>query len=270
MDSLPEPPALNGKVIVVVGGTSGIGWAATRAFCQAGARVVALGLDDACAREAEVHIGATGRVVCGDARQPETAAKAIEEALRVFGGFHGLFHVAGGSGRKWGDGPLHELTDEGWIQTLDLNLTSVMYSNRAAVRHFLQQQSPGAVLNVGSVLADSPSPAFFSTHAYVAAKAAIAGFTRSCAAFYAPQGIRFNVLSPGLVATPMSRRAQTDPRIAAFIRSKQPLDSGRIGAPEDLTAAAVFFLSDAARFVTGQELAVDGGWSVSEGQVPPP
>ncbi len=120
-------------------------------------------------------------------------------------------------------------------------------------------------MNLGSVTPFAPSPRFFATHAYAAAKAAIQGLTTSAAAYYAPHGIRFNVLLPGLTETPMSRRAATDPTIAEFIRNKQPLGGGRIGQPADLDAAIVFFLSEASRFVTGQALAVDGGWSVSEG-----
>ena len=121
---------------------------------------------------------------------------------------------------------------------------------------------------MSSVLGWSPSPKFFATHAYAAAKAAVIGFTKSCAAYYAPQNIRFNVIAPGLIETPMSRRAAGDETIQKFIASKQPLDGGRIGAPQDLDAAVVYLLSDESRFVTGQVLAIDGGWGVSEGQVP--
>jgi len=263
---MPEP--LAGKVLVVIGGTGGLGRSAVRACLTAGARVVAVGREpdaaDALQREAPDRVHA----LVADATLPATAEEAIARALELFGGFHGLYHVAGGSGRAQGDGPLHELTDAGWEYTLRLNLTSVMYSNRAAVRAFLRRGTGGAVLNCGSVLARAPSPEFFSTHAYTAAKAALEGLTRAAAARYAPHRIRFNLLAPGLVATPMSRRAQADPTIMDFIRHKQPLDGGRIGQPEDLDAAVVFFLSDAARFVTGQVLAVDGGWSVSEGRPP--
>jgi NAD(P)-dependent dehydrogenase (short-subunit alcohol dehydrogenase family) len=168
-----------------------------------------------------------------------------------------------------GDGPLHEVTDEGLRATLELNLHSIMLSNRAALQQFLADGRGGAILNMGSVLGCSPSPEFFATHAYAAAKAAVVGFTKSAAAYYAPHNIRLNVLAPALVETPMARRAAGDERIQKFIAAKQPLDGGRIGQPEDCDGAAVFLLSDAARFVTGQVLAVDGGWSVSEGQVPP-
>lgn len=258
---------LSGKVLVLIGGTTGIGLSAARAFLAAGARVVVVGRNPESVAAAEVVLGAKAMAFAGDATQPETAERAIGEAVSAFGGFHGLYHVAGGSGRRDGDGPLHELTDAGWEATLDLNLTSVMRSNRAAVRQFLAQGSGGSILNVGSVLASRPSPRFFATHAYAAAKSAIEGLSTSLASYYADAGIRVNVLAPALVETPMSQRAAQDERIQRFIRTKQPLDGGRIGQPEDLDAAAVFFLSDAARFCTGQVLRVDGGWGVSEGQV---
>src|SRR5687767_13973597 len=118
---------------------------------------------------------------------------------------------------------------------------------------------------MSSVLAYAPSPKHFATHAYAAAKAAVIGMTRSAAAYYAPHDIRFNVIAPALVETPMSKRAANDEQIQKFIAHKQPLDGGRIGRPEDADAAAVYFLSDQSKSVTGQVLAVDGGWSVTEG-----
>ncbi len=257
---------LDSKVLVVIGGTSGLGLSAAKAFVREGARVVVVGRSGEKVQAVERELGPAVAGFAADAMQPDSAARAIALALEKFGGFHGLYHVAGGSGRKHGDGPLHELTDEGWQFTLNENLTSLLYSNRAAVRQFLTQGTGGSVLNMGSVLGWSPAPGFFATHAYATAKAGIIGLTQTAAAHYAKDNIRFNVLAPALVATPMSTRAQADPAILAFIRTKQPLDGGRIGQPEDLDAAAVFFLSDESKFATGQVLAVDGGWCVSEGQ----
>ncbi|HAW02620.1 MAG TPA: short-chain dehydrogenase, partial [Verrucomicrobiales bacterium] len=145
-------------------------------------------------------------------------------------------------------------------------LDSVFYSNRAALRVFLEQGQGGSILNCGSVLGFSPSPHFFSTHAYATSKAAMVGMVKSSAAYYAKEGIRVNLLCPGLIATPMSERAQKNQPIMDFIRTKQPLDGGRIGVPQDLDDAAALLLSDGARFITGQVLSVDGGWTVSEGQ----
>ena len=256
-------PALSGKSLVVIGGTTGLGLSAARAFVAAGARVIVVGRNAESGAVAQAVLGNAGIVLCADACDPATAPRAIDEAVRVFGGFHGLYHVAGGSGRRAGDGPLHELTDDGWRATFDLNLTSLMISNRAAVRQFLAQKTGGSILNMSSVLAFSPSPEHFATHAYAAAKAAAIGFSKSIAAYYAPQNIRVNVLAPALVETPMAQRAATDETIRAFIKTKQPLDGGRIGQPADLDAAAVYFMSDGARFTTGQVLAIDGGWCVT-------
>lgn len=175
--------------------------------------------------------------------------------------------MAGGSGRKMGDGPLHELTLEGWNKTMELNLTSLMLSNQAAIRQFLKQETGGVILNMGSVLGYSPSPQYFSTHAYAAAKSAVIGFTKSVAAYYARNNIRANVIAPALVKTPMARRAAGDDAILRFIKTKQPLDGGRIGHPSDLDALAVYFMGDQSMFTTGQVVAVDGGWTISEGQL---
>jgi len=245
-----------------------MGLSAAKACAGEGAKVVVVGRELGPVNEAQSALGENGLAMQGDATNSSTAEQAIKAAVDRFNGFHDLYHVAGGSGRKSGDGPLHEISDEGWRFTMELNLNSLFYSNRAAVRKFLSQKTPGSILNMGSVLGASPSPRFFSTHAYAATKSAVIGFTRSCAAYYAQQNIRFNAVVPALVETPMSQRAVGDETVMEFIRTKQPLDGGRVGRPDDLDAAVVYFLSDASKFVTGQILTVDGGWSVTEGQIP--
>jgi NAD(P)-dependent dehydrogenase (short-subunit alcohol dehydrogenase family) len=262
---------LEDKVIVVVGGTTGLGLSAARAILAAGARgIVVVGRNRDNVRETQRLLGLRCHGLPADACDSSTAVAAIEEAFLAFGAFDGLYHVAGGSGRKFGDGPLHELTDAGLRSTLDLNLSSLIYSNRAAVRWWLERHTHGCILNMGSVLGSSPSPNYFATHGYAAAKAAVAGFSVSIASCYAKHGIRVNVLAPALVETPMAQRAVKDDEIVAFVRTKQPLAGGRVGMPADCDGAAVFLLSDAASYITGQVLAVDGGWSVSEGQLAPP
>lgn len=258
---------LEQKRIVIIGGTTGLGLSAANAFVDEGASVVVVGRDAGNGRLAEAQLRAKGIAISGDATDPATAQTAIERCQDAFGGFDGLYHVAGGSGRRQGDGPLHELSLDGWNYTFSLNLTSLMLSNQAAVQAFLEQGTGGTILNMGSVLGYSPSPAYFATHAYAATKSAVIGFTRSIAAYYAHNNIRINVLAPALVETPMAQRAAQDDTILSFIQTKQPLDGGRIGQPGDLDGAAVYFLSDASQFTTGQVLSVDGGWSISEGQM---
>jgi NAD(P)-dependent dehydrogenase (short-subunit alcohol dehydrogenase family) len=259
---------LDGKVVVIIGGTTGLGLSAAKAIAGAGGRVVAVGRDDDRVPAAARELTGAAVVTAGDAADPATAPAAIARARREFGACHGLYHVAGGSGRSFGDGPLHEATDEGWRRTVDANLTGLFFSNRAAARHFMDQGGGGAVLNMTSVLAFAPAPRFFATHAYAAAKSAVIGLTKSAAAYYAKYNVRFNAIAPGLIDTPMSRRAAGNEDIRTFVRSRQALDGGRIGSTEDLDGIVVYLLSDAARFVTGQVLAIDGGWSVGDGSLP--
>jgi NAD(P)-dependent dehydrogenase (short-subunit alcohol dehydrogenase family) len=219
--------------------------------------------------EAHVHsalevLGGETLGLAGDATLAATAEQAVAMAVEKWGRVDGLYHVAGGSGRSRGDGPLHEMTDEGLDYTVDLNLKSVLLSNRAVLRQLLQQGGGGGViLNMSSVLGWSPEPRFFASHAYASAKAGIIGVSKAAASYYAKDNIRVNVIAPALVETPMAGRACSDPQIQGFIQQKQPLDGGRVGLPDDVDGAACFLLSRAARFMTGQVLAVDGGWTVT-------
>ncbi|MES2736421.1 MAG: SDR family oxidoreductase [Verrucomicrobiota bacterium] len=257
---------VEGMSVVVMGGTTGLGLSAAQALVANGARVVVTSRSEANVQSALQTLGSGACGFAGDASVPETAEKAVALAVENFGRLDALYHVAGGSGRSRGDGPLHEMTAEGLSYTLQLNLSSLILSNRAAVRQFLQQGGGGCILNMGSVLGWSPSPEFFASHAYAAAKAGIVGFSQSIASYYAKQNIRVNVIAPALVETPMSQRAVGNEAIIRFVAAKQPLDGGRVGSPEDVEGAALFLLSRAAKFITGQVLAVDGGWTVSEGR----
>ena len=252
---------------MVIGGTTGLGLSGAKACLAADARVVVVGRNPDSVAAAAKELGSDAHVFAADAADPATTPTAIRRAIDSFGTFSALYHVAGGSGRRFGDGPLHDISDAGWRQTMDLNLSTLFYSNRAAALQLMKQGTGGSILNMSSVLAWSPSPTHFATHAYAAAKAAIIGLTRSAAAYYAKNNIRFNVIAPGLIETPMSQRAVGDEQIVEFVTAKQPLDGGRVGTPEDLDDAVISLLSDASKFVTGQVLAVDGGWSVSEGKL---
>jgi NAD(P)-dependent dehydrogenase (short-subunit alcohol dehydrogenase family) len=264
MSALPSP--LQGKTVIIVGGTTGIGLSAAKALQAAGANLIITGRSPESLDRALSELGENAIGIPGDASDPQTSPDFIARTVAQFGDLHSLYHVAGGSGRSKGDGPLHELTNEGIDFTINLNLKSLIYSNRAAVQQFRKQGNGGVILNMSSVLGFSSSPKYFATHAYAATKAAAIGFTKSIASYYAADNIRANVIAPALVETPMSERASQDNEILNFIKTKQPLDGGRNGRPDDLDAAALYLLSDDSRFVTGQVLAVDGGWSVSEGQ----
>jgi NAD(P)-dependent dehydrogenase (short-subunit alcohol dehydrogenase family) len=161
------------------------------------------------------------------------------------------------SGRRLGDGPVETCTEEAWDAVLDANLRSVfLYCKRALP--LLRAAGGGAIVTVSSALALVGGDDDFATHAYAASKAGLVGLTRAMAVTYAKDGIRCNVVCPGLIATPMSERAQSDERIRARLSELQPL-TGDFGRPEDVAAAIVHLAT--APFTTGAVLTVDGGWT---------
>jgi NAD(P)-dependent dehydrogenase (short-subunit alcohol dehydrogenase family) len=205
-----------------------------------------------------------------DLTESDSAAAIVHRCVTRFGRIDGLFNVAGISGRRMGDGPVHECTDEGWDTTLNTNVKSMFFMCRAVIGQMLTQAVGenglrGTILNMASVLGFSPAPKHFGTHAYAASKGAIIGLSKAMAAYYAPEKIRVNVIAPGLVRTPMSARAQQNPDVLEFMKTKQPLVADMLEA-DDVARAGVFLLSDDSRTITGEVLTVDGGWCVSDGQ----
>ena len=262
---------LAGQSCLIVGGTGGIGLASAHRFLEEGARVVVTGLTDLEIREAVALVqGLHGLTL--DVTEPASVEAAFHEAIAWLGGrLDVLFHVAGLSGRRQGDGALHDCSIAGWDAVFAANARGTFLTNQAAVRRMRSQSLDGSglrgtILNTGSVLAESPAPGFFDTIAYAASKGAVRALTRSAASRYAAERIRFNLLCPALIETPMSQRAVNDPRIQAYLATKQPLAGGPGGAV-DCAEAALYLCEPASRFVTGVELKVDGGWCVSEGQI---
>ena len=240
---------LQDKVAIVTGGASGIGLATAQLFAAEGARVVVFDISPTGADSSPVDV---------------TSAPEIESAIKDVVGRYGhldiLINVAGGSGRKWGDGPADSCTLEGWDQTLGLNLDSVFYCCKYALQVMLAQ-GHGVIVNVSSVLGMVGGDEDFATHAYAASKGGVISLTRSIASYYAPRGIRANVICPSLIATPMSQRAQESEHIRSRLPQLQPL-TGDFGSPRDVAYAALYLASDESSFVTGSILTVDGGWTV--------
>jgi NAD(P)-dependent dehydrogenase (short-subunit alcohol dehydrogenase family) len=213
--------------------------------------------------------------IAADVTDPEAVAALFHAAAGFLGGrIDVLFHAAGISGRRFGDGPLDECSLEGWDIVLATNARATFLTNQEAVRRMRAQPLDaaglrGTVLNMGSVLGSSPSPEYFGTFAYAASKGAIHAMTLAAAARYARDRVRFNLIVPGLIATPMADRAVGNPAILAYLATKQPMAGGP-GTPADCAEAALYLCEPASRFVTGTVLTVDGGWCVSEGQQVPP
>jgi NAD(P)-dependent dehydrogenase (short-subunit alcohol dehydrogenase family) len=226
---------LRGKVTVVTGAAGGIGGAVGRAFEQAGARVVGIDREQA------------------DLTRADDVARVFAEHQRL----DILVNTAGISGRRLGDGPVDECTEGAWDAVLETNLKSVFLCCKHAIPK-IRAAGGGAIVNVSSVLGLVGGDMDFATHAYAASKAGIIGLSRAIAVHYARDGIRCNVVAPGLVATPMSERAQRDESIRSRLAELQPLTAD-FGSPEDV-AGAVLYLATAG-FVTGAVLTIDGGWT---------
>jgi NAD(P)-dependent dehydrogenase (short-subunit alcohol dehydrogenase family) len=269
-----RPARLAGRTCLIVGGTSGIGLASARRFLEEGARVVVAGRSpviDRPALDELARLGSVWEFAIELAEGERTVAPLFDYALDVLGGrLDVLFHVAGISGRKLGDAALHECSSEAWVRVMQVNAQGAFLTNREAVNQMLKQPLDaaglrGTVVNVGSVLDRSPSPEHFGTLAYTASKGAVRAMTVAAAARYAPDRIRFNLLVPGLIDTPMAARAANDARLQPYLAAKQPL-AGGLGKAVDVAEAALYLCEPASRFVTGTELIVDGGWCVSEGR----
>jgi NAD(P)-dependent dehydrogenase (short-subunit alcohol dehydrogenase family) len=258
------------KRVCFVTGSTGIAAASARRLAAEGADVfVASRTAEHVHALADEIAGAGGSVasIVADLTRESEVRAAVAACVERFGRIDGVFSVAGGSGRRYGDGPIHTVTREAWDRTLEQNLTSQALVCSAVVARMLDQEpnasgTRGSVLLLGSVTSSDPAPEFFATHAYAASKGALTALMTTMAAAYLPDRIRVNVIAPGLTETPMAARAAGDAEIRAYAGRKQPL-AGEMMSPDEIAHAAVYFLSDESRAVTGQVLKVDGGWSIA-------
>lgn len=227
-------------IVLVAGARGGIGGACVAQLETDGHRVLGVDREDI------------------DVTQPGGAERAVAEAEEL-GPLAGVVHAVGMSGRSLGDGPASACTDEGWAEVLRVNLESAFRLVRAAFPAF-RRAGGGSFVAVGSVLGGHADPDFL-TVAYAVGKSGLRGLVRTAALEGAAEGIRVNLVEPGLVDTPMARRAIGDERIAGRLRDLQPLDGAAV-SPEAVAEAVCWLLSPAAASTTGAHMPVDGGWTV--------
>ncbi|SDU77576.1 SDR family NAD(P)-dependent oxidoreductase [Jiangella alkaliphila] len=229
--------------VLVCGGSGGIGSASAAALVAAGHQVHAVDRDSV------------------DITQPGGAEKAVAQAVDTLQGLDGVVHAVGRSGRRLGDGPVSTCTDEAWREVHRVNLDSVFWLLRAALPVLRGNDGGGSVVVVGSALARTLDRDFL-TAAYLTSKSAVETLVRAAAYEGAPDGVRVNVVAPGLVDTPMAARALTDPAINGRLPELMPLGGGRASDPDAVAAAVEWLLSPASSQVTGAVLPADGGWSL--------
>ncbi len=254
--------SLDGRVALVVGGGGAIGSALAEAFAGAGARVAVAGrTSEACdsAVERVARAGSEGLAISADATSEPDCSRMVAETLARFGRIDIVINaVGGGAGKVLHPAEQYPRADWDWI--MDLNVRSTVLPTQAVVRAMIEAGHGGAVLNLSSVRANLGINAGYS--AYVAAKGAISSLTRQWATEWAKHGIRVNAIMPTFVDTPQVATLLADPAFKAGIVSRIPL--GRVGETRDLVGPAIFLCSDAASFVTGQVLGIDGGLTATQ------
>ena len=248
---MTNPFNLAGKVAVVTGANTGIGQAIALALASAGADVACVGRTPA--QDTVKRARALGRraeVISADLSTIEPVGRVVEETIAKLGGLDILINNAGTIRRA----DAVDFTEEDWDAVVDTNLKSVFFLSQAAGRHMIANGG-GKIINIASMLTFQGG---IRVPSYTASKSGIGGLTKLLANEWASKGINVNAIAPGYIVTNNTAALQADE-----VRNKSILDripAARWGDPADLGGAAVFLASDAARYVQGHILAVDGGW----------
>ncbi len=242
---------LENKTAIITGGGSGIGLSCARIFCQEGAKVVIVGRRKDRLEEAVKEIEDNVLAVSGDLTHDDDIQRLVETTLNTYGRVDILINNAG----IFTGAPLHEMKDDEWDTTLDINMRSVFKLTREVLPHMMRQKS-GSIVNISSILGLVAAP---GTSAYNVSKGALNQFSRSLAVEYGPSGIRSNAICPGLIATGMTKDLMSDESLMQEWSKNYPI--GRFGRPEDVARACLYLASDESSFVTGAILPVDGGYT---------
>jgi NAD(P)-dependent dehydrogenase (short-subunit alcohol dehydrogenase family) len=246
---------LDGKVVIVTGAGTGIGRTASLIFAQEGARLAIAGRREAELNEvASAITAADGEVIAvpTDVSQSAQVDRLVDAAVQAFGGLDVVFSNAGISGSFK---PIIDQTDDDFDTVINVNLRGVWLLARAAMRVMQGSGRGGSIINTSSFVAEACTP---GTSSYAASKAGVDALTRNLALEGGPHGIRANAVAPGVIRTPMS--AGIEGELAHALTRNTAI--GRLGEPADVAEVAVWLATDAARYVTGQTLLVDGGFAI--------
>lgn len=239
------------KIAIVTGGGSGIGLAIAGKFVGAGIRTIIVGRDEQKLKAAKETLGALCETRSCDLRDLATIPAMVNDLVQRHGHIDVLVNNAGINLKK----EFTEVTDEDFQHIIQTNVTAVFALSREVVKCMLEKGIKGSIINISSMASQYGIPKVI---AYTASKAAIEGMTKAMATELSPNGIRTNCIAPGFIATDMSARAlNNDPERKAKVMGRTPM--GYLGDPSDIGDAALFLASDAAKYITGVVLPVDGG-----------
>lgn len=247
---------IRGSVILLAGGAGGLGAPLAKAFVDRGARVLIADLDERLAAHTAERLQGRGDEAASialDVTDPKSCTAAVDKAVSAWGRLDGLINA---SGIYKVDAAL-DLKDDAWDSTIAINLSGAFHLARAAGRKMVEQRH-GRIVTLASVSSAVVNPHYA---AYAASKAGVSHLTRVLALEWAPSGVTVNAIGPAAIPTPLAQPIFDDERRRETMLSRIPM--GRFGTPQDLIGAAVFLLSPAAAFVTGQTLFVDGGRTIS-------
>jgi NAD(P)-dependent dehydrogenase (short-subunit alcohol dehydrogenase family) len=254
---LPALFSLDGKVALVTGAGSGLGWQFSEMAAEAGADVACADIDGESAKQAAAAVDGLGRrglgIRCDVTAEAEVEAM-VRRTVEAFGRLDILFNNAGIADPA----PflLHEYPTENWRRVLSTDLDGVFYCAREALKVMAPRRS-GKVINIASMWGLAGSSSLFPAPAYNAAKGAVVNLTRELGLQYATQGIQVNALCPGFYQTNLSKGAIDDPAVRAAVSAFIPMD--RIAQAAEIKGPALFLASSASDYMTGQTLVVDGG-----------
>jgi NAD(P)-dependent dehydrogenase (short-subunit alcohol dehydrogenase family) len=248
--------SVRNQVVLVSGGSRGIGRAIASGFSERGAKVIITGRDaDNLGRTAH-DLSKDGAAVCPltcDVADPQSIAGLVHSVLAEYGHVDTLINVAGVNRRK----PAADVTVDDYDFILDINLKGAFLLSQAVGKHMCQRGA-GCQINISSLNNDKP---LINVLPYALSKAGIGHMTRVLAAEWGPHGVRVNALAPGFILTDLSRQLWSHEKMQAWGRANTPLR--RLGQPEDMIGTAVFLASQAAAFLTGQIIYVDGGFTAA-------
>ncbi|WP_394849140.1 glucose 1-dehydrogenase [Pendulispora brunnea] len=247
--------SLEGKVAIVTGSSRGIGEAIARTFAQHGAKVVVASRKIDGVRAVAESIGKSAHAIAAHTGKEEDCQNLVKETVATFGKVDILVNNAATNPYF---GPFLNIDEGAWDKTFEVNVKGYFFTAREVARHLIDRGAPGSIINVASIAGIMGTPL---QAVYAMSKAAIISMTKTLAVELAPSKVRVNAIAPGFVKTKFASAIVDNAELNAHVVGRTPM--GRVGVPEEIAGGALYLASDAASYLTGHTLVIDGGLTAS-------